>query len=327
MPEISIIVPVYKAEQYLPQCIESILAQTFTDFELILVDDGSPDDCGAICDEYAKKDARIKVIHQPNSGVSVARNAALDIARGKYIMFCDSDDWVEPEWCECLYNAIQTPNVVMAVCGHKLWKDDQLEKICQFDESRASIKLSEIFGNSLSGVPWNKIFLSNQINKYSIRFPVGISLSEDLRFILNYLATFNANNEVCFLTRTLNNYRFVDGSLSRKYIRDFWKLEKEVLELRIEVARICNTDFDKYQEQLYYYYYRLFYFSICNLFNSNNKSSCSQKYKELKEIVRSEEFKHMQNSKSFEMYPLWYKWLLKKRVLPFLYIYHMLKRG
>ena len=102
MPELSIIVPVYKVEPYLRRCIDSILAQTFRDFELILIDDGSPDNCGAICDEYAAKDSRIIVIHQKNQGVSAARNAGLDIAKGTYLGFVDSDDWIEPEMYETM---------------------------------------------------------------------------------------------------------------------------------------------------------------------------------------------------------------------------------
>ena len=97
MLKISVIVPIYNVENYIHRCIDSILAQTFTDFELILVDDGSPDNCGKICDEYAKKDSRINVIHKENGGLSSARNAGLDIASGDYIVFVDSDDYVEKE--------------------------------------------------------------------------------------------------------------------------------------------------------------------------------------------------------------------------------------
>ena len=89
----SVIIPIYKVEQYLRQCVDSVLAQTYTDVEIILVDDGSPDSCPAICDEYAKKDSRIKVIHKPNGGLSDARNAGLDMAQGEYVLFLDSDDW------------------------------------------------------------------------------------------------------------------------------------------------------------------------------------------------------------------------------------------
>ena len=103
MTRVSIIVPVYKVELYLNRCVDSILAQTLTEFECILVDDGSPDRCGEICDEYAKKDKRIRVIHKENGGLSDARNAGLDIAKGEYIAFVDSDDWIHPQMLEILY--------------------------------------------------------------------------------------------------------------------------------------------------------------------------------------------------------------------------------
>ena len=103
MPTISVIVPVYKAEAYLHRCVESIRNQTFYDLEIILVDDGSPDNCGAICDEYAKIDSRIKVIHKENGGASTARNWGLEIATGEYIGFVDSDDYIHPQMYQLLY--------------------------------------------------------------------------------------------------------------------------------------------------------------------------------------------------------------------------------
>lgn len=116
-PEISIIVPVYNVERYLPQCIDSILNQTFRDIEVILVDDGSPDRSGAICDEYTARDQRIKVLHRPNAGVSAARNAGIAAASAPFIGFVDSDDWIAPEMYERMYNAMQTTGADIAVCN------------------------------------------------------------------------------------------------------------------------------------------------------------------------------------------------------------------
>ena len=118
-PEISIIVPVYKTERFLSACISSILAQTFTDFELILVDDGSPDSCPALCDAAAAKDSRIRVIHQKNRGLSGARNAGLDAAEGEWIAFVDSDDTIMPDFCAKLYHAAQEAGAQMAVCNYR----------------------------------------------------------------------------------------------------------------------------------------------------------------------------------------------------------------
>ncbi|HCI64916.1 MAG TPA: glycosyl transferase, partial [Clostridiales bacterium] len=105
-PLISVIVPVYRVEAFLPRCLDSIRGQTYKNLEIILVDDGSPDNCGKICDEYAEMDSRIRVIHKKNGGLSSARNAGLDVAVGDYIGFVDSDDWIAPEMYETLLGAI-----------------------------------------------------------------------------------------------------------------------------------------------------------------------------------------------------------------------------
>ena len=115
-PEISVIVPVYRVEKYLNDCIDSILAQTFTDFELILVDDGSPDSCPALCDAAAERDNRVRVIHKQNGGVSTARNAGLDAAQGNWIGFVDSDDMIDPTFCEKMLHAAVQAGAEMAVC-------------------------------------------------------------------------------------------------------------------------------------------------------------------------------------------------------------------
>lgn len=117
-PKISIIVPIYNVEKYLQKCVDSILCQTYKNLEIILVNDGSPDNCPAICDEYAKKDKRIKVIHKQNGGVSSARNAGLDVATGKYVQFVDSDDWVEPEYSKTMINLIEENNCDLGICGY-----------------------------------------------------------------------------------------------------------------------------------------------------------------------------------------------------------------
>ncbi|MBE5773435.1 MAG: glycosyltransferase family 2 protein [Clostridiales bacterium] len=123
MPLISVIVPVYKVEPYLRRCVDSILAQTFTDFELILVDDGSPDNCGVICDEYAQRDSRVHVIHQENGGLSAARNAGIDWAiansDSQWLSFVDSDDWVHPQMLEQLYRGVQEHRVKVSICGYR----------------------------------------------------------------------------------------------------------------------------------------------------------------------------------------------------------------
>ena len=118
MPEISVIIQVYKAEAFLGECIDSILTQTFSDFELILVDDGSPDNSGAICEEYAAKDSRVSVIHQKNSGQAAARNHALTKAKGNWICFIDSDDIIHPRMVELLYHAVSSSGAGISMCQY-----------------------------------------------------------------------------------------------------------------------------------------------------------------------------------------------------------------
>lgn len=124
MPEISVIVPVYKAEQYLERCVKSILEQTYQNFELILVDDGSPDNCPTMCDEWAEKDNRVHVIHKKNGGASSARNAGLKIAKGNWIAFADSDDWLDKTALKTLYDLAKKYNVPMAIGGMRVVQED-----------------------------------------------------------------------------------------------------------------------------------------------------------------------------------------------------------
>ena len=114
---ISIIIPVYRVEKYLEECLNSVINQTYANLEIILIDDGSPDRCGQICDEYAKKDERIEVIHQENQGVSNARNHGIEMAKGKYITFIDSDDYLEQDYIKYLYDEITKFNADISICG------------------------------------------------------------------------------------------------------------------------------------------------------------------------------------------------------------------
>ena len=177
MSLITVIVPVYKVEPYLSRCVDSILAQTFTDFELILVDDGSPDKCGAICDEYAEKHAHIHVIHQPNGGLSAARNAGIEWAfsnsDSKWLAFIDSDDWVHPKYLEFLYRAAQENNVKISVCEYK--ETDTLKPVDSSVEFKAQIVNGIDFWcsekNVIATVAWNKIYQKDIF--YACRYPVG----------------------------------------------------------------------------------------------------------------------------------------------------------
>ena len=182
MPRLSVIVPVYRVEAFLPACIDSILSQTIRDLELILIDDGSPDACGRICDEYAARDARVLVLHQENRGVSAARNAGLRIASGDYIGFVDPDDWIAPEMYAALLDAAQEHDAQIAVCGFTFCDETGNAQYNQgvpeglYD--REDLLLS-IYGmpNQLHGSMCNKIFSRGLLE--GAQFDETVAIGED----------------------------------------------------------------------------------------------------------------------------------------------------
>ena len=186
MPELSIIVPVYKVEPFLSKCVESILAQAFPDFELILVDDGSPDRCGTICDEYAARDCRIVVIHQKNQGVSTARNAGLNIATGRYISFVDADDAIAPDMYQAMLAKAQETGSEIICCGVQYYSENgtyrrsdlQKEFVCDREQM-----LSALYDcpDPLGGSCCNKLFLAETIA--GLRYQAPIALGEDWLFL------------------------------------------------------------------------------------------------------------------------------------------------
>lgn len=212
MPEISIIVPVYKVERYLKNCVESLMAQTFGDIEIILVDDGSPDQCGAICDFLAKVDGRIRVIHQQNQGLSCARNAGINIARGKYICFVDSDDFVTPNYCQVLIDLLRGTELDFSVCGVCRFQDGTIPNRTVTSENVEIISNEEYLKRQLEnhtefGV-WNKLFRREIFER--IRFAPG-KLNEDVILSADILA--NLNHGVAYTCAQLYLYRQRDGSI------------------------------------------------------------------------------------------------------------------
>ncbi|MBO4894986.1 MAG: glycosyltransferase [Clostridia bacterium] len=174
---ISVIIPVYKVEPYLRRCVDSVIAQTYKNLEIILVDDGSPDNCGRICDEYALKDSRIKVIHQENRGQSAARNIGLDNATGDYIGFVDSDDYIEPNMYEKLYESLSINNADISICNFE--QVGSLNKVILADSPITDELLTkqDAFSKLTDKrlwyylVIWNKLYKKNIFS--SLRFPEG----------------------------------------------------------------------------------------------------------------------------------------------------------
>ncbi|MCE5235906.1 MAG: glycosyltransferase family 2 protein [Clostridiaceae bacterium] len=193
--KISVIIPVYKVEEQLRRAVDSIFAQTFTEFELFLVDDGSPDGSGAICDEYGRMDARVRVIHKQNGGAPSARNIAMDVARGEYLYFMDGDDWTEPEMLYDMYTLAKGTNAQLVVAGYF---DDTVVGETEYFSLTVSApdalyltreafrkNAYDLFDKSLLYAPWNKLYLRSYIEEKGLRFPK--TLWDDLPFNLSVI--------------------------------------------------------------------------------------------------------------------------------------------
>lgn len=192
-PKVSIIVPVYNAEKSIGRCIDSILNQEYTDFELLLMDDGSKDASGAICDEYAAKDARVKVVHKANSGVSDTRNQALDLAGGTYLQFLDADDWITPNATRLLVEAAEQHHCDMVIAdfyrvvGERVSHKGAIEEEGILTKEAFATQMMENPADFYYGVLWNKLFRREIVEKYKLRMDSAISWCEDFMFNLEYI--------------------------------------------------------------------------------------------------------------------------------------------
>ncbi|MBO0454297.1 MULTISPECIES: glycosyltransferase family 2 protein [Enterococcus] len=253
MCEISIIVPVYNVEKYLKKCVDSILNQTFKDFELILVDDGSPDNSGMICDEYAEQDSRVRVIHKENGGLSDARNAGIDVAKGKYIGFVDSDDYIAEDMYELLYRNIIKEDADLSICGiYDVYPGKTLKKKELFYKVLDSIETMILIfhGNNISVHAVNKLYRSHLFS--SIRYPLG-KYHEDSFIIVDIIDL--CNKIVIDSTQSYYYYHRVGSINTEKFserqfdfIEAWTKNEKKVIgrnnELDIAAhQRVCFAYF------------------------------------------------------------------------------------
>lgn len=218
MPVVSIIVPVYKVEQYLDRCVESLVGQTFGDIEIILVDDGSPDNSGKMCDTWAEKDERIRVIHKENGGLSDARNYGIEAAQGEYVAFIDSDDWIDDDMIEVLYNAVKQYGADIAECSWRCIYSDRVEeetentgKVITGDNLFAL--QSELRWECFKPIACNKLYHKRRIF-HNVRYPVG-KLHEDE--FTTHLAFYNAAKLVSIDVSKYNYDRTREESITNTF--------------------------------------------------------------------------------------------------------------
>lgn len=224
MPKISVIVPVYNAERYLKPCVNSILAQTFRDFELILVNDGSTDLSGGICDSYAKADDRVRVLHKQNEGVSQARNDGIQQATGEYLAFSDSDDTVEPDWLETLYQKAEQTNADLVICNfytvsafgkearrHAFAEGEVLEGEMLKTRFYQAIATCNDVGFYSS---CNKLLKKQIVTEHNISYPCGMSFGEDMLFLLD---VYRQVGRIAFSEKPLYNYEIRETGLFSAY--------------------------------------------------------------------------------------------------------------
>lgn len=256
-PAISVIVPIYKVEDYLDCCIDNVLAQTFADFELILVDDGSPDGSGRICDDYALKDSRIRVIHKENGGLSSARNAGLDAARGKYVYFLDGDDWIREDLLEKAASGMEEGNDMVAFRYLYIYPDRSEAQRSFFRDSEfktptASERLAFISQTLLAyKIGWEactRVFRRSLIEEHGLRFADNRKIfAEDLYFSLCYCAHMTRAK---YMDECLYYYRQRDDSImgvqrKNSNIHRINELGKELLN-HYRQCQDCKLLADKY---------------------------------------------------------------------------------
>lgn len=234
--KLSIIVPVYKVEKYLDVCVQSILDQTFTDYELILVDDGSPDSCGEMCEAWAKRDSRIKVIHKKNGGLSDARNAGIDVAQGEYIGFVDSDDYIKPDMYEVLITNLESCHADISICGYVdiYANGEKHESLCRdrFVWNKEEVIENVLRGRLLSVHAVTKLY-KRELFK-NVRYPVG-KISEDAYVIMDILdqvrvAVFTPYSAYCYVHRegSINTgvYKVSDNARVEGHYKNYQYIKK-----------------------------------------------------------------------------------------------------
>lgn len=284
---VSIIVPVYNTGEYLYKCLESIVNQNLQEIELILIDDGSTDNSGKICDFYSKKDKRVRVIHKKNEGVSIARNVGIQAAKGEYIGFIDSDDWIEKNMYQEMYYHAKNVGADIVMCdAYTVYDNDRREAdtIGSLNESVFLQKksITPLNLREIAGAAWRCIYKKELFKIHAVQFPIGLPLSEDRIFNLNAIG--NSEN-FYYLKKAYYNRYVRDGSAVNKYYPNLLEITNQY---RKEVLNIIEKLWrgDKSYRQAYNQQFLVTYMSIVyNLYNIDCPLRMCEKKAKLKELI------------------------------------------
>lgn len=298
-PIISVIIPVYKCEKYLSECIESVLNQTFKDFELILVNDGSPDNSPQICDDYAQRDTRIKVIHKENGGVSSARNEGIKQACGEYITFIDSDDYIDKDFLQYAFYIIKESNVDMFVSGILLdyWQEESIQKTQEYTrETSVVLSVKTLMEEWAEGKfpsicmcsPCCKLYKLDVIKEFSLSFDEGLSCGEDTYFNLSVLSCIN---KIYFSEKVFYHYRRGNEySLFSRFHKDLYEIHAKVTDRRRKLMKklhCSELSLNRLEED----YFRLLWGCLYEYFHFYDETSYKEKSDLLKKIGNDENIK------------------------------------
>lgn len=279
---ISVIIPVYKVEQYLNQCIDSIVSQTYKNIEIILVDDGSPDNCPYICDDWKRKDPRVKVIHKKNGGLSDARNAGLDLASGDFIGFVDSDDWIEPDMYEKLLKVLIDENADISSCGTiDSYDNSERNRSFPYSVGGSELFLKMIYKDTTFPVStWNKLYRKKCWE--TLRFPLG-KICEDA--FTTYLLVDNAN-KIVQIPDLLYHYRIRENSIMTSNFRHSRMDEEEAWRRNYQYVQTKYPNIGKYA----YDFYLQKVYMLLNLIRAEQNGAFVDEYRFLKRIIQDNYF-------------------------------------
>lgn len=298
---ISIIIPIYNRAYCLPRCLDSVINQTFTNWQCILIDDGSTDETLSVCRHYVELDSRFSVYSQSNSGVSAARNQGIEHAEGEYVAFIDSDDWVEPDYLQLLYEA--AGNNTMPLCGyfvHFLNGSDAVfavqDVLYKMENNVADLIIEHLFDGLLAG-PVCKLFDRNIIETHHIRFPENISWGEDLIFNYTY---FEYIDKIKGVSSSLYHVIKQNNSLTTNakydfFLTDISKKLWQSVSLFLHKKSISNPDLDALMA---WYYAILLFKQIKGVMYVHDRLSFKERYERMREIVANADRKEFVKIKS-----------------------------